>query len=253
MLGALTTHIHSSYKLVLHLIYPSTLVHDGISWSVLGPFGAKSALCCLSALCSPKPQDCSHMEFYISDREAKGIDPKLFTACSDDPVNNVRSKNAIPFPLTPEMQEKSHNLAVGLENFPNEIRPAESQFAGCCECDGKYPWAEQIRVGTANILTPSAVIDQTCTDGQFSEIAVFAGVTNRCQCKLNPDGKLQTLLNVDNKNFITYSCLFLFLSILLRGHPSFNLFAHILCDTYSWSNGKEPWTFGGILKIVRPG
>ena len=107
-------------------------VNDEVSWSILGVFGSKGGLVCLSAQCSNNQSKCSHLEYYVRKCNERGIDPQLYTACNDDPINTVRSERTIPFPLSAELQLKCQNLSNGLEHYPNEIRPEQGKLEGCC-------------------------------------------------------------------------------------------------------------------------
>ena len=227
-------------------------VHDCISWSVLGAFGAKSGLTCSSAQCTALQSRCSHMECYQGKCDDMGIDPQLFGACNDDPINEVRSSSPIPFPLSPELQTKCHSLGMGWAHHPAEIHPEPDRLLGTCNCDEKNPWVEEICIGPGKVLTSSAWVDRTMENGEVKSIKVFVGVTNKCKCKLSADGQSHALLNVDDRHFLSYSLLFFLLSLLIHGTPSFNLFSNMLHDVYHWCTGDEQ-TLSKIRKVVRPG
>ena len=159
----------------------------------------------------------------------------------------------IPFPLNQELQERCLNLANGLETYPAEIHPEKEMLDGFCPCDEKNPWEAEIKIGTAKILTSTALIDKTRTDNGMQDIKVYVATTNRCSCKLSPDGQRHALLNVNNQYFIHYSTLLLFLSIIVHGTPSFNLFTNILHNVYWWSTGMQNLSITRMYKIVRPG
>ena len=227
-------------------------VHDQITWSVLSSFGAKSGLSCASAQCTDVQSRCTHMERYQVICEDLGEDPQLFAACSDEPINNVRSQEPIPFPLSTELQKKCRDIAMGMDYLPSEIHPEPERLRGTCGCPEKHPWMDEVCIGTAKILTASALVDKTVENGEVKDISVYVGVTKKCKCRLSADGQALTLLNVDNKHFIAYPLLLLFLSILVHGAPSFNLFSNMLVDVYHWSI-DEKLRLGLVKNIVRPG
>ena len=229
-------------------------VHGGISWAVLGAFGSKSGLSCCAASCSSTASRCSHMERYKGRCEDEGVDPVLFGACDDEPENKTRSKKPIPFPLPIDLQTKCQDLASGKQQYPTTIRPDDDDlFGGTCPCEQRNPWVNQRRHGKAQIMSPGTVIDQIWNNGEASEIEVYVGYTDYCNCTLSPDGQSLGLINVDDKHFLTYSSLLLFLSILIHGTPTFNLFATMLFDVYFWSTCKTGVTLDKMRKIVRPG
>ena len=228
-------------------------VNDEISWSALVPFGKHSGLVCTAAVCAPLKNKCSHIERYQERCGEENIEPVMFGACNDNPINTVRSSYPIPFPPNRELQEKNFNLANGFESYPTEIRPEKELMDGCCPCEEKYRWEAEKRVGTAKILTTSALITKTRTKEGTQDISVYVGITNRCRCKLSPDAQRHGLLNVDNVNFISHATLLLFLAIVVHGTPSFNLFSNMLYNVYWWSTGTQDISIMRMYEIVRPG
>lgn len=228
-------------------------VDDGISWAVLGAFGSNSALTCCSASCSNMASGCSHLDRYKGRCDEEGTDPELIGAGSDTPMNTTRSTKPIPFPLPRDLQTKCHDFASGKQHYPNVIQLEADLFDGTCSCDQKNRWVNQRKLGKAKIITPGAVIDQIWTDGQASDISVYVGYTENCSCTLSPDGQSIGLLNVDDRHFITYSSLLLFLSILIHGTPTFNLFATMLHYVYWFTTGAKDFSVAEMRRIVRPG
>ena len=194
------------------------------------------------------------MKRYISDCELQDLDPEVCTASSEEPVLSVKSTVKIPFfPLPLDLAERNHRLASGLESWPAEIRPEEELFNGTCDCEKLNCWKYQEKIGTARILTPSTIISKTQDNGIIKDIEVFVGKTETCKCTLSPDCQSLTLINVDNRSFVSYSTLTLFHSILGHGSPSCYLFSNLLKSTYAWSSTTENLSFDKFQRIIRPG
>ena len=199
----------------------------------------------------------------------RDIDPQICNASDEEGEVKVKSSKPIPFfPLPLEVTHKIHRLSAGLEHWPSEIHPEQDLLDGTCFCEKKNKWIEK-KIGNCRIFTPSTIITKTMVkkiektiDNEVEkeiekdiekEITVFAGKTTTCKCVLSPDCQSLALINVDNKNFVAYSTLTLFHSILGHGSPSVYLFTNILKSTYSWSSAVECLSFSGLYKIIRPG
>ena len=230
-------------------------VHDGLTWGVLGPFGARNGLVCLLSTCKEQKNRCSHRKKYIDHCEERDVDPELFTASTEEPLISVLSSKKIPFfPLPIELAHANHMLSSGLLRWPAQISPEQDTLEnGHCPCEKQNSWTFEERVGIARIFTPSTIINKTIEGGVAKDIEVFVGKTDSCTCQLNADCQSLTLLNVDNKNFVSYSALSLFHAILGHGTPSCYIFANMLRSSYAWSSATESLSYSLVYKVIRSG
>ena len=229
-------------------------IHDGMTWSVLGSFGIKSGLVCCLSTCKDRKNKCSHLEAYVKTCENQDIEPDIFKSNTEEPILNIRSFKPISYhPMAEALRTKSHRLAAGLDHFPDVIQPDEEDLNGHCMCPEKHPWASLVHTGRARIFSPSTVVDTTVVENKEHPIEVYVGTTDKCTCRLSADGQSLTLLNINDRDFLTYGLLTQFLAIICHGTPAYSMYANMLYHTYTWSAVGAQVSKKGLETIIRAG
>ena len=146
---------------------------------------------CLS--CSKRPQSCNHRKTYINER------PEANIAIHQPQQFNVKSKEPISYPLkTHKDRELFNGYFLGV-SYPNILIPKYYRDK-TCRCGNRYK--EDCPIQSNWISCRNAVLHTSVVD--IEVITYYRPTVGNCKCIQEYDGRLDHIINVNNKHLFTY-------------------------------------------------